>query len=519
MKSLAKVEEIAKNNPDQKPLPVTLLSGFLGSGKTTLLEHILRNKEGMRVAVIVNDMAELNIDAELVKNTGMVQVKEELVQFENGCICCTLREDLLKEIAKLSEQGKFDYLVIESTGISEPSQVAETFTFTLDESSNEILSKIAKLDTCVTVVDASNFFNFFNTPESVTDKYKDADEKDQRTITELMIDQLEFADVILINKLDLVKDPKELKKIKDVIRKLNMHAEIVGCIRSGVPMNKIINTGKFNFEQAMKFDSWLERDRYDIQPETEEYGISSFLYERDRPFDSVKVHTDVIEKLFMAYIYPEDKNIIPEEEMEEHIHKMQELAKEQEENEDEMDEEETKEDEKEVDEAKNDDDNEEDDAEEDFTYEDRVKCAEVYNHSVWKNVFRSKGMIYVATQAQSIFTWQTAGMMCEVKELGKWVATGTKELLYEKGHGEEYESWKDKVQGDRKTQLVIIGSGLDRAAISKSLDDCLISEEQYAKMKKSDRIENMELENPDDDPFRPIEKVIEEEEGEQEEAK
>merc|ERR1711998_614769 len=368
MKSLAKVEEIAKNNPDQKPLPVTLLSGFLGSGKTTLLEHILRNKEGMRVAVIVNDMAELNIDAELVKNTGMVQVKEELVQFENGCICCTLREDLLKEIAKLSEQGKFDYLVIESTGISEPSQVAETFTFTLDESSNEILSKIAKLDTCVTVVDASNFFNFFNTPESVTDKYKDADEKDQRTITELMIDQLEFADVILINKLDLVKDPKELKKIKDVIRKLNMHAEIVGCIRSGVPMNKIINTGKFNFEQAMKFDSWLERDRYDIQPETEEYGISSFLYERDRPFDSVKVHTDVIEKLFMAYICPEDKNIIPEEEMEEHIHKMQELAKEQEENEDEMDEEETKEDEKEVDEAKNEAD-EEDEAEEDFTYE------------------------------------------------------------------------------------------------------------------------------------------------------
>merc|ERR1712054_237365 len=464
-----------------------------------------------RVAVIVNDMAELNIDAELVKNTGMVQVKEELVQFENGCICCTLREDLLKEIAKLSEQGKFDYLVIESTGISEPSQVAETFTFTMDEKSDEILSKIAKLDTCVTVIDASNFFNFFNTPESVTDKYADADEKDQRTITELMIDQIEFADVILINKMDLVKNPKEIKKIKEVIRKLNMHAEIIGCIRSGVPMDKIINTGKFDFDQAMKFDSWLERDRYDIQPETEEYGISSFLYQRDRPFDSVKVHQDLIEKLFMAYIYPEDKNIIPEEELEAHIHKMQEMENElDEENQDE------EKDDKGAEEAKE---GEEDDAEEDFTYEDRVKCADVYNHSVWKNVFRSKGMIYVATQAQSIFTWQTAGMMCEVKELGKWVATGTKELLYEKGHGEEYESWKDKVQGDRKTQLVIIGSGLDRAAISKSLDDCLISEEQYAQMKKSDRIENMELENPDDDPFRPIEKVIEEEEGEEEEAK
>merc|ERR1712178_498336 len=217
MKSLAKVAKIASKKSDQKPPPVTLLSGFLGSGKTTLLEHILRNKEGLRVAVIVNDMAELNIDAELVKNTGMVQVQEELVQLENGCICCTLREDLLKEIAKLSEQGKFDYLVIESTGISEPISVAETFTFTMDEKSDEILSKIAKLDTCATVVDASNFFRHFNTADYIGDKFE-ADERDERTITELMVDQLEFADVILVHKMDQVKDPKEVEKIKDVIR-------------------------------------------------------------------------------------------------------------------------------------------------------------------------------------------------------------------------------------------------------------------------------------------------------------
>ena len=249
METIANVERIEINNPDQKPLPVTLLSGFLGAGKTTLLENILRNKEGLRVAVIVNDMAELNIDAELIKGSKLVQVKDEVIQlsnysqFENGCICCSLREDLLKEVAKLAKEGKFDYLVIESTGISEPTQVAETFSFTMDKNSNEILSKIAKLDTCVTVVDALQFFRFFNTADIVTDKYKDADENDIRTITECMIDQIEFADVILINKMDLVKDPIEIKRVKDTIRKLNMHAEIIDTIRSAVPMDKVINTG------------------------------------------------------------------------------------------------------------------------------------------------------------------------------------------------------------------------------------------------------------------------------------
>merc|ERR1712054_128312 len=263
-------------------------------------------------------------------------------------------------------------------------------------------------------------------------------------------------------------------------------------------MDKIVNTGKFDFERAQQFDDWLEKDRYDIQPETEEYGISSFVYRAERPFDSVKIHKNLIEKIFMGYIYPEwlDADLHAEEEGHGHNHdhghkhNLPAEGNEAEGSEKQNAEEETQAEEKQEG--------------GDFEREFRERMAKALSESVWKNVFRSKGMIYVASQAQNIFSWQTAGIMCEVKEMGKWLATETKEELFKKGHKELYEKWENKVQGDRKTQLVIIGSGLDKQAIRASLDECLISEEQYAKMKKENCVENMVIDGDDEDPFEPV---------------
>ena len=265
-----------------KKIPVTVLSGFLGSGKTTILNHILKAKKDMYIALIVNDMASVNIDGKSVQDK-VVETKEKLVQISNGCICCTLREDLFNEVKKIAEEGKYDYLVIEASGISEPLPVAATFTFEMDDGKS--LKDVAELDTMVTIVDAHNFIAEYNSAETLKDRKQEVSPEDERTVIDLLIDQLEFANVILVNKADLVSE-EDLATIRKMIRGINAHAEIIDTTKSVVELSKILNTKKFDFEKAQEYPTWIQEIQRDSghTPETEEYGISSFVYKKQIPF-------------------------------------------------------------------------------------------------------------------------------------------------------------------------------------------------------------------------------------------
>ncbi len=276
------------NTEMMNKLPVTVLSGFLGAGKTTVLSHILNNREGKKVAVIVNDMSEINIDSAIVQNdVSLNRSEEKLVEMSNGCICCTLREDLLEEVNKLAKEGRFDYLVIESTGISEPLPVAETFTFADEDGVS--LSDVANLDTMVTVVDAVNFLKDYDEAQYLQDKGESLGEEDERSVADLLVDQVEFADVILISKTDLV-DTAGVERLTAILKTLNTNAKIIPITNGQVNIDAVLSTGLFDFERAQQAPGWLKEMRGEHVPETEEYGIGSFSYVARRPFHPEKFY-------------------------------------------------------------------------------------------------------------------------------------------------------------------------------------------------------------------------------------